>query len=49
MKLNELGPELSKAEMTRVRKAVEKLLPTASWLMLCGSLPPASDPTSIPA
>jgi 6-phosphofructokinase 2 len=44
VKLNELGPQLSKAEMTRVRKAVEKLLPSASWLMLCGSLPPGVDP-----
>jgi 1-phosphofructokinase family hexose kinase len=44
VKLNELGPQLSKVEMTRIRKAVEKLLPSASWLMLCGSLPPGVDP-----
>ena len=30
--------------MTRIRKAVEKLLPAATWLMLCGSLPPGVDP-----
>ncbi|HEX4231851.1 MAG TPA: hexose kinase [Bryobacteraceae bacterium] len=44
VKLNELGPQLSKTEMTGIRKAVEKLLPSASWLMLCGSLPPGVDP-----
>jgi 1-phosphofructokinase family hexose kinase len=44
VKLNELGPELSKFEMTRIQKAVEKLLPSASWLMLCGSIPPGVDP-----
>jgi 1-phosphofructokinase family hexose kinase len=44
VKLNELGPELSKTEMAGIRKAVEKLLPSASWLMLCGSLPPGVDP-----
>ena len=44
VKLNELGPEISKSEMTRVQNAVEKLLPSASWLMLCGSLPPGVDP-----
>ena len=44
VKLNELGPEISKSEMARVQNAVEKLLPSASWLMLCGSLPPGVDP-----
>lgn len=44
VKLNEQGPPLSKLEMTRIRKSVEKLLPSASWLMLCGSLPPGVDP-----
>ncbi len=43
VKLNELGPKLSTAEQERVVKAVENLLPNASWLMLCGSLPPAVD------
>ncbi len=41
VKLNELGPKLSPAEQKTIIKAVEKLLPGASWLMLCGSLPPA--------
>jgi 1-phosphofructokinase family hexose kinase len=40
VKLNERGPTLVLAEQNRVIKAVEKLLPQASWLMLCGSLPP---------
>ena len=40
VKLNEQGPSLSKTELTNIRKAVEKHLPDAAWLMLCGSLPP---------
>src|ERR1700739_3582559 len=40
IKLNELGPALTPAEQTKLIKATEKLLPRASWLMLCGSLPP---------
>jgi 1-phosphofructokinase family hexose kinase len=44
VKLNELGPELSKSETSRIQNAVEKLLPSASWLMLCGSVPPGVDP-----
>lgn len=44
IKLNELGPKLSQAEQNRIAKAVEKQLPQASWLMLCGSLPPAVEP-----
>jgi 1-phosphofructokinase family hexose kinase len=40
VKLNELGPALSDTELNRIRKAVEKHLPQASWLMLCGSVPP---------
>ncbi len=43
VKLNEKGPKLSKAEQERIIKAVEGLLPQASWLMLCGSLPPDVD------
>jgi 1-phosphofructokinase family hexose kinase len=43
VKLNELGPALSEAELNKIIKAVEKLLPTASWLMLCGSVPPGVD------
>lgn len=38
--LNETGPELSELEVMRVEKAVREALRKASWLLLCGSLPP---------
>lgn len=38
--LNETGPSLSKAEVARVERAVRDSLSQASWLMVCGSLPP---------
>jgi 1-phosphofructokinase family hexose kinase len=38
--LNETGPELTKSEVTRVEQAVREALRKASWLLLCGSLPP---------
>lgn len=44
VKLNERGPNLSQIEVDRLTHAVEKLLPNASWLMLCGSLPPNVEP-----
>lgn len=40
IKLNEFGPRLSRGELQRLRECVERWLPQASWLMLCGSLPP---------
>lgn len=40
VKLNERGPKLAQSDQNKVLSAVEKLLPEASWLMLCGSLPP---------
>lgn len=43
VKMNERGPALTAAEEKRIAAAVEKLLPQASWLMLCGSLPPETD------
>ncbi len=43
IKLNERGPVLTKLEQDKLLKATEKLLPEASWLMLCGSLPPSMD------
>ena len=43
VKLNELGPSLTKGEEERIVRAVAGLLPKASWLMLCGSLPPGVD------
>jgi 1-phosphofructokinase family hexose kinase len=38
--LNEAGPALTKEEVTLVERAVKDSLEHASWLMLCGSLPP---------
>jgi 1-phosphofructokinase family hexose kinase len=38
--LNETGPELAKSEVTRVEQAVREAIRKASWLLLCGSLPP---------
>jgi len=38
--LNEAGPHLQRGEIQRVEKAVQKHLAGASWLLLCGSLPP---------
>jgi len=40
--LNESGPNLDKAELERLEKAVEKNLRDASWLLICGSLPPGA-------
>jgi 6-phosphofructokinase 2 len=40
--LNEPGPELSKAELSRVEKTLRDALGGAKWLMLCGSLPPGA-------
>lgn len=44
VKLNEQGPMLADSEFGRLRKAVEKHLSGATWLMLCGSLPPGVPP-----
>ena len=38
--LNETGPELTEAEVKRVEHAVREALKDASWLLMCGSLPP---------
>ena len=40
IKLNEIGPRLDRGEISSVEGTVDKLLAGASWLMLCGSLPP---------
>jgi 1-phosphofructokinase family hexose kinase len=40
VKLNELGPPMSTAELARLERAVKARLPGNEWLMLCGSLPP---------
>jgi 1-phosphofructokinase family hexose kinase len=38
--LNEAGPILKKADVARVGQAVRETLDHASWLMICGSIPP---------
>lgn len=40
VKLDERGPELDPDEVARLAGAIEDRLAGASWLMLCGSLPP---------
>jgi len=44
IKLNELGPPITPDELTSIEKAVESRLETATWLMLCGSIPPGVSP-----
>lgn len=44
VKLNELGPSISRDELARVEKTVESRLDSATWLMLCGSIPPGVSP-----
>ena len=44
IKLNEQGPLITSEELGRVEKAVEGALESASWLMLCGSIPPGVSP-----
>lgn len=40
IKLNEVGPAMTNAELARVERAVQARLPGSTWLMLCGSAPP---------
>jgi 1-phosphofructokinase family hexose kinase len=40
VKLNEAGPRLDREEVAGVESTVEAYLGSATWLMLCGSLPP---------
>lgn len=40
IKLNEAGPVLSADELERLEDVVRSKLADASWLMLCGSIPP---------
>ena len=40
VKLNELGPPISAEELADMEKAVGSRLKSATWLMLCGSIPP---------
>lgn len=41
VKLNERGPHIQASELARVEKTVAENLEGASWLMICGSLPPS--------
>jgi 1-phosphofructokinase family hexose kinase len=43
IKLNELGPPITRDELAEIRKVVEAELGKAKWLMLCGSIPPKVD------
>jgi 1-phosphofructokinase family hexose kinase len=43
--LNETGPTLGKAEVARVERVVRDLLEHASWLAVCGSIPPGVPPS----
>jgi 1-phosphofructokinase family hexose kinase len=42
VKLNEPGPSITEQELEQVESVVRKHLPEARWLMVCGSLPPAT-------
>ena len=42
--LNETGPQLGKAEVARVERVVRDALDHASWLAICGSIPPGVPP-----
>jgi 1-phosphofructokinase family hexose kinase len=44
VKLNEPGPSMSEPEIEGIRAAVRNRLAGASWLLLCGSLPPGVPP-----
>jgi 1-phosphofructokinase family hexose kinase len=44
VKLNEFGPAMTPNEVVRLEKAVERRLPSADWLMICGSIPPGVPP-----
>jgi 1-phosphofructokinase family hexose kinase len=41
IKLNEVGPPVSSDELARLEHVVDRRLEPASWLMLCGSIPPS--------
>ena len=44
-KLNELGPSVSGPEQDELARTVEQKLASASWLLICGSLPPGVPPS----
>ena len=40
VKLNERGPVIETSELKALKKAVEARVADATWLMICGSIPP---------
>lgn len=40
VKMNELGPHITPDELKSIEKTIDSRLDSASWLMLCGSIPP---------
>jgi 1-phosphofructokinase family hexose kinase len=44
VKLNEFGPPLDERDLAAVKKTVETQIKKASWLMICGSIPPGVPP-----
>lgn len=44
IKLNEVGPTIGEKELVQIEKAVESKLAKATWLMICGSMPPGVNP-----
>ena len=44
LKLNELGPHITDGELKQIEQAVASRLNKATWLMLCGSIPPGVSP-----
>ena len=44
VKLNELGPPLTSKDLDQIAQAVESKLGSATWFMICGSIPPGVPP-----
>ena len=44
IKLNELGPPISADELKQLYNLLEAVIGKASWLMICGSIPPGVPP-----
>ncbi|PYT22539.1 MAG: 1-phosphofructokinase [Acidobacteria bacterium] len=45
VKLNEPGAPVHKEELTQLEKVIREKLEGASWLMICGSIPPGMPPS----
>lgn len=44
IRLNEIGPSISPSELKQLYQLVEGAISKASWLMICGSIPPGVPP-----